>query len=332
MPPEFIPSQKIIITGSLLAIFIGWLFWVPTTDTFKLKNLALDKKLRSAEQFVAQNKQADVDSDNDGLKDWEEALWHTDKNNADTDNDGTPDGEEVRLGRNPLVAGPNDALSDTMSIFAGSATGTPEAVSLTALVSKKLLTAYLQSDKKDPASLRALAQNVGDQFIPAPFKDEFSINDIIVNGDNSATALKKYLNSVGAVISTNLRRTKDVSKILTAVQNDQNYALLADLSQNVDAYKQIAISLKSIVAPSLFGSIHLEIINTANNAGKAVLEIQKLESDPLLSSHGWQEFATSDDRSNNIIRDVTGIIKSKNIILTKSDAGYIFIRPETIFQ
>ena len=51
------------------------------------------------------------DSDNDGLKDWEEELWKTDKNKADTDGDGTLDGQEIKLGRNPLVKGPNDKLS-----------------------------------------------------------------------------------------------------------------------------------------------------------------------------------------------------------------------------
>ena len=55
------------------------------------------------------------DSDNDGLKDWEEQLWKTDPYNSDTDGDGTPDGLEIKQGRNPLVAGPNDKL-DTNTV------------------------------------------------------------------------------------------------------------------------------------------------------------------------------------------------------------------------
>jgi len=50
------------------------------------------------------------DSDNDGLKDWEEALWKTDPQNPDTDGDGTPDGKEVAEGRNPAIPGPDDYL------------------------------------------------------------------------------------------------------------------------------------------------------------------------------------------------------------------------------
>jgi len=51
------------------------------------------------------------DSDNDGLKDWQEALWQTDRFNADSDGDGTIDGQEVELGRDPLNGELDDALS-----------------------------------------------------------------------------------------------------------------------------------------------------------------------------------------------------------------------------
>lgn len=45
----------------------------------------------------------DIDSDNDGLSDIDEAKWKTDINNTDTDGDGISDYEEVILGTDPLV-------------------------------------------------------------------------------------------------------------------------------------------------------------------------------------------------------------------------------------
>ena len=38
----------------------------------------------------------DIDSDADGLKDWEETLWKLDPKNPDTDGNGIPDAEEVK--------------------------------------------------------------------------------------------------------------------------------------------------------------------------------------------------------------------------------------------
>ena len=50
----------------------------------------------------------DKDSDNDGLKDWEEELYKTSPYDPDTDGDGYLDGEEINSGHNPLVKAPGD--------------------------------------------------------------------------------------------------------------------------------------------------------------------------------------------------------------------------------
>ena len=45
----------------------------------------------------------DLDDDNDGLSDLEEAQWKTNPLLADTDGDGMSDGAEVTAGRNPTM-------------------------------------------------------------------------------------------------------------------------------------------------------------------------------------------------------------------------------------
>lgn len=52
------------------------------------------------------------DSDNDGLKDWEEPLYKTDAQNQDTDGDGTNDGEEIKQNRDPLKKGADDKITE----------------------------------------------------------------------------------------------------------------------------------------------------------------------------------------------------------------------------
>ena len=60
---------------------------------------------------------SNLDSDSDGLKDWEETLRKTNPQNPDSDSDGTFDGEEVAKGRNPLLAGPNDFIKEKIAII-----------------------------------------------------------------------------------------------------------------------------------------------------------------------------------------------------------------------
>ena len=56
--------------------------------------------------------QANQDTDNDGLLDWEEEIYKTGPNNPDTDKDGYLDGEEVASGYDPTKPAPNDKSSD----------------------------------------------------------------------------------------------------------------------------------------------------------------------------------------------------------------------------
>lgn len=62
--------------------------------------------------------EANKDSDSDGLRDWEEALYKTNPENPDTDGDGTKDGDEIRQNRNPLVRGPKDIVSTPLKLEA----------------------------------------------------------------------------------------------------------------------------------------------------------------------------------------------------------------------
>ena len=75
----------------------------------------------------------ELDTDGDGLKDWQEALWQTDKNNTDTDGDGTSDGQEVGEGRNPT----NGSIEDTLQLENYEYTG-----SFTQQVSQNLFSQY----------------------------------------------------------------------------------------------------------------------------------------------------------------------------------------------
>jgi len=58
---------------------------------------------------------ANKDSDNDGLKDWQEIqIYKTDPCRQDTDGDGYLDGEEVVSGYDPAKKAPGDELPGTM--------------------------------------------------------------------------------------------------------------------------------------------------------------------------------------------------------------------------
>lgn len=93
-------------------LFLGFLILLitaPKPKDFKIVIAGQEytDKEKAKERLV---QELEKDSDNDGLKDWEEQIYKTDINNPDTDGDGTSDGAEIKQNRNPLVRGPNDKV------------------------------------------------------------------------------------------------------------------------------------------------------------------------------------------------------------------------------
>ena len=103
------PTRKIVPVFIICLIVIGGIFALLEYKN-QAKTINNEGVISVADQKIIDSI-ATKDSDNDGLKDWEEALWQTAPNNPDTDGDGAKDGAEIAAGRDPLKKGPDDQLT-----------------------------------------------------------------------------------------------------------------------------------------------------------------------------------------------------------------------------
>ena len=108
------PSKKIIVFGSIVLIALITIavlkFWNFGTQKEDLVDIAYTSTQGNSQSALSSASM--LDTDKDGLPDWQEALLGTDLKKSDTDSDGSPDGEEVRLNRDPLKAGPDDKATN----------------------------------------------------------------------------------------------------------------------------------------------------------------------------------------------------------------------------
>ncbi len=112
---KYLPSKRFLVALALaiMIILIAVAFNYRGSKTGNPDNLVAD--INATTSIDSLN---NIDSDQDGLPDWQEVLYGTDPHKADTDGDGTPDGEEIKLNRDPLKANtapkgqePNDKIS-----------------------------------------------------------------------------------------------------------------------------------------------------------------------------------------------------------------------------
>lgn len=324
---DYLPSKRIIFLAVGTVIFIGWLFWVPTTPAFQEKNQEFEENAKKQANQQKLDTLSQIDSDNDGLKDWEEALWKTDPNNPDTDGDGTSDGDEIKEKRSPLVAGPDDKIKRAIASDNSADAEYKEGDNLTDYLAKEFLVNYFTFKAKNINPTDILPQLLSNNANLDPYKNEYAKSDIILNLDNSNNAIKTYINSVGKIINDQLLALS--GNELDIIQNaalTENYDDLQKLSDFATAYNKIVNDLLNISTPSSITNIHLSLINIFNNTEKAVIAMEMMQSDIFSSINGIKEYAIAAKQLQDSFGDINNILNDKNITIWSFEPGYIFIK------
>lgn len=141
------------------------------------------------------------DTDHDGLKDQEEAVWGSDPYNSDTDGDGFLDGEEVLSGHNPIQAD-DDSLAKQKE-FLG--------LNSTQRLAQAITGGILSGDLKKGLNPKIFAESI-DQVAGATVYSTLSALDnievgedeIISSDDNSPESQEKYVETIFKVVSNDI--------------------------------------------------------------------------------------------------------------------------------
>src|SRR3989338_8242106 len=314
------PSKKIIYSIIVIGAAGLLLFIWPIIKSGVGKNQELKFKIfSSSNQELIQKleQEARKDSDNDGLKDWEETLWKTDPQNPDTDKDGTLDGEEIKQNRDPLKAGPNDQLPDSKIEAENGIVGLNSqdfaTANLTGQIAKTLgfkalsgagnkdFTVPADSELLDSATEKTLAD------FTALFHPQISENELTVINDSNKKNLAEYSQSFSKIIAENpLPKISQEEAFLQAVQNKD----FSDSDEYLNYFQKITQELKTIQTPKTVVSNHKKIIELL--LGKiAVLEnLKEIERDPLKTTIALQEHEKINEEIRQVMSKFVDLFKN----------------------
>lgn len=242
-----------------------------------------------------QQQEANKDSDGDGLKDWEEAIFQTDPHKADTDGDGTPDGREIADGRNPLQPGPDDKLegpkvevSDDLQNHSGmqqiAASG-----NITQMITQEILKKHNIQAFKDPKSATAISDEMlgylsqlkaqSKEFSPDAIPD----SQLHISEDSNADAIKTYFNAIASIYEKYAKSPNiDDLKIVRDAFTQQSSDPLAQLQAPIETISQIRAEIQGVSIPRAILLLHKKQLWYLQNT---VEELQLLKQakieDPL---------------------------------------------------
>lgn len=242
-----------------------------------------------------QRQEADKDSDGDGLKDWEEAIFQTDPHKADTDGDGTLDGKEIADGRNPLKVGPDDKLeapkvevSDELQNHSD-VQQVANSGNITQMIMQQVLknhglkelTNVKNAGSISDEMLGYLAQlkNQTKEFSPDAIPD----SQLHISDDSSSDAVKAYFNATAAIYEQYAKAQNiDDFSIIRDAFTEKSSDPLTQLQQPMETTALMRTDIQAITVPRSVLLLHKkELWYLQNTTEELQLLKQAKIEDPL---------------------------------------------------
>ncbi len=280
---------------------------------------------------LTENTQREADSDNDGLKDWEEILWKTDAHKTDTDGDGTSDGKEVEEGRNPALKGPKDKVETVVSSKSEANVKASTTPTFTSKVAEKLFQNYLTLKQAG----QAITPEMQDQLIQstllstsfnAPTIKTYLATDIKIINDKSNAALITYANKMGAILKRNAVKGSDTElAIVTRATAKSDKKEIAKLDPIIESYKKIVAEIKATPVPVDLAYIHLDLLNAFNDGLSADQLMRNVFVDAASAMAGLKQY---ENAALSIVKNFQAVSKyyaDQSILFTPTDDGYRFV-------
>lgn len=264
--------------------------------------------------FSALSKITDLDTDGDGLNDWEEGLWKSDPNNVDTDGDGINDNDEVKAGRNPVVAGPDDLLNSGVNFFDNTESIHTENTE-TDILAQDLFADYInlkKSDTFDNESGQELVERLINQNIGTFNFNEYTTSSFTIVEDSSV-AESEYKNS----IDTSFREFSKVKEnelvVLTEALSTGDEKEFEKLDFSIQIYSGVITSLTSIEVPSSARFIHTDLLNGLNYFTKIIKDMRSAETNTVSAIAAVNGYFDAETYLAEVFGELNTYFEDKNL-------------------
>lgn len=274
----------------------------------------IKQEISVSESVVAE--EIDKDSDNDGLKDWEESLWGTDPNNPDTDKDGAPDGQEVKENRNPLLAG--DGKTDKIENLKPKKSPPDQEQTmqlpstLTEAFGQEFFSEYMRLKQGSGEKLGEDDKTGLVNYLMSALNNfqnktsDYSKSDIKIASADDENSIKEYNNNLTLIIKKYfdpLPKTELMAIFAKALEENKENEL-NKLEPTANAFRNTAREIVSLSAPPSLADSHLKLANYFNNIAQEINGMQKFFKDPMQALLALKQYQTDSEQTYSILQSL----------------------------
>lgn len=282
---------------------------------------------------------ATKDSDNDGLTDWEEALYGTDSHATDSFHLGMTDGEAVARGlvvpkaiADVSVPTSSPESPDVANID-GSLPPAPADGTLTAAFAQNFFALYLAAKQNNggadltEADMQSIASDALKSLsaIARAAPDFKSAKDIVISG-SGPDAMKEYAERAEAVLRKNTTdATTNEIEYLKRVIVENDTTALPHIIAIAKGYRDSAVGLSMLLVPQELAANDLALVNAMMRISQAITDFARVEVDPLSTMLALQQYPQAVAALGTAFIDIGKAYAAAGISLPAGAPGASFV-------
>ncbi len=240
------------------------------------------------------------DRDEDGIRDWEEALWGTNPDNKDSDGDGIDDLVEIEEKRSKLSSGNTGSVGEEVTL------------NETEMFSRDIFASIISLREKgalNDESLKSLAEATGKSFTGKVEIEDKTTSDSLKAVSDTPENRKIYIKQIDVLLAEYWKKgINQEFKIFSTYSETQNPEVLADLSQIATTYEELSNALIKIPVPTSLKISHRDLINITYKMNVALKNVSQAETNEIMSAVGITQYKDQTIEFSRIINVYTVLV------------------------
>ncbi len=291
---QFLPSKHFIhIAGGIVLVgglVIGMHYVWTHRNTLRLT--PEQKAIHDSTQKLSIGELVSRDTDNDGISDWEEALWGTDPQKVDTDGNGKTDKEEI------------DARKATLDTSAGSTGGSNEQSNETALLARQLFATIVslsQSGNLTSEAIDNLSNSIGSSITIQKLSDTYTVASIKTGANTKVVRQKLFTDFKKLVGTYDQYKFGSELELMEQQFDGGNTRALESVRRIAVAYQKFAVDAAKLTVPADYSSQYVALLNSYDKIGRTLIDLSVTDENPLVSISAFVNYSTY---SNTLITSI----------------------------
>jgi hypothetical protein len=317
------PKARIFLAvfGILIAVFFIIFVTAPLPAGNRSASSGLSDEFKR--QFA---EELNKDFDNDGLKNWEEAVYGTDPRSADTDGDKTADGEEIRTNRNPLAKGPGDSVLPSEE---NPATFVYDESNLTHLFTQKVAAdgTFQKSLSGEGENISAAAVTEYAKSLPygRAVKEPVAVKEssLRISDDTSGSAVNNYFNAFAAIYMHYGDSLVDDILVAQNLLVNPTITDMQKLKAMETALEKIVTEANTLSIPKNILWFHKQEVYFLEKSKNEITVLKEIQKDPLSALLALDSRIDTKERLTTLHAELEAWF-SKNAISASTNARLFF--------